>query len=223
MEYNTGVTHYFSGLRFFALLAAAVAIPCLAADPTDRPDNSWVSVSGTVVSAKPDSFQLNYGDGTILVEMDDWDWYAEGAALKSGDKVTVSGRMDDELYEKKSIEAESVYLQGLNTYFYASATDEEDWNFPALSGAEPASTFILTGTISAVQGREFRLDTGERRFIVDTRNLLYNPLDGLGHQKLAEGDRVRVAGKVSVNLFDKGEILAESITTLVRDKTKRKQ
>jgi hypothetical protein len=47
-------------------------------------------VSGTVVSAKPDSFRLDYGDGVITVEMDDFDFYAEGYGLLPNDQVIVT-------------------------------------------------------------------------------------------------------------------------------------
>jgi hypothetical protein len=57
--------------------------------------------------------------------MDDWDWYAEGKNLIDGDKVTVYGRIDDDFFETTSIEASSVYVESLGSYFYASAADEE--------------------------------------------------------------------------------------------------
>lgn len=60
----------------------------------------------------------------ITVEMDDWDWYAEGAALSEGDRVTVYGFIDDDFYELRSIEASSVYVDDFNTFFYASGLDE---------------------------------------------------------------------------------------------------
>ena len=107
---------------------AAVGAPLAAADapdPEDQPDGSWISMSGTVTAPTASAFTLDYGEGMVLVEVDDWDHYGEAAGLLDGDEVTVTGRVDDDLYESTSIEASSVYVEDLNTYFYASAADEE--------------------------------------------------------------------------------------------------
>ena len=114
-----------------ATATAALATSSLAAGsgndprPYQQSDETWISMKGTVESVKPDSFILDYGMGSIIVEMDDWDWYAEGSALKKGDKVTVYGDVDDDIFEVTSIEANSVYVEGLNSFFFASANDEE--------------------------------------------------------------------------------------------------
>ncbi len=42
--------------------------------------------------------------------MDDWDDDADAYALLEGDEVTVSGRIDDNLYEIRTIEASRVYV-----------------------------------------------------------------------------------------------------------------
>ena len=113
------------GLSILAALSL-LALPAQAADPYTQPDDSWISVTGTVADTHDESFELDYGEGLITVEFDDWDWYNENAAILDGDRVTVYGAVDDDLYETRTIEAASVYVEGLNTYYYASATDEED-------------------------------------------------------------------------------------------------
>ncbi|MDX1680078.1 MAG: hypothetical protein R3242_05030, partial [Akkermansiaceae bacterium] len=95
-------------------------------DPYDKPDRSWLSISGEVTSVTPDTFLLDYGDGAITVEMDDFDNDADAYKLVVGDEVTVYGRVDDDLFETTSIEASSVWVSGINTYFYANSADEED-------------------------------------------------------------------------------------------------
>ena len=54
----------------FATTAAVIltAVPAAAQDPYTRPDDSWISISGTVVSPTADSFMLDYGDGLVTVE-----------------------------------------------------------------------------------------------------------------------------------------------------------
>ena len=41
------------------------------------------------MAALPDSFTLDYGDGTITVEMDKWKWYENNEETIEGDRVTV--------------------------------------------------------------------------------------------------------------------------------------
>ncbi len=182
-------------------------------DPYAKADESWISLSGTVTSVAPDSFNLDYGEGLVLVEMDDWDIDADGYKLLEGDEVTVNGRVDDDLFETTSIEASSVYVKGLNTYFYASADDEE--SLPAAATVSVVDYDLqLTGEVTSVTGREFTVDTGEREMKVDTIQLGYNPLDDEGYQKIDVGDRVSVTGDLDIDWWEKREIMAETVVTL---------
>lgn len=102
-------------------------------DPYLKANNTWISISGTVKTVSPDIFLLDYGDGIIKVEMDDGDRDADAYKLIEGDTVTVNGMIDDDFYEATKIEAASVYVEKLGTYFYASSVDEEDY---AVSGIQ---------------------------------------------------------------------------------------
>lgn len=183
-----------------------------------RSDDSWVTLNGRVLSAGNDSFVLDYGDGTITVEMDDWDWYEEGNLLSAGDRVSVSGLIDDDFLEKRSIEASTVYVEDLNTYFYASAADEEDPYFVSttyyIQPLGDESQLSLTGTVGQVSGREFTLDTGTGSIQVDTSYMRYNPLDKQGFQRVSRGDKVSVSGELDLDFFEEREILADSVISL---------
>lgn len=85
--------------------AAARLAPALTfsapADPPNpylQPDESWIRIRGTVVDPGPESFTLDYGKGTVTVEMEDWEWYHEGYQMIEGDPATVYGRIDDDLF-----------------------------------------------------------------------------------------------------------------------------
>jgi len=83
------------------LVAAAFALcgaPAGAESPHAKVDESWISLTGDVVDSSFEQFRLDYGEGLITVEMDDWDWYDEADHVRAGDRVTVYGRMDDALY-----------------------------------------------------------------------------------------------------------------------------
>jgi uncharacterized protein YdeI (BOF family) len=206
-----------------ATLAASSAL--VAQEPYAQPDNSWISISGTVVMPTSDEFTLDYGEGVITVEMDDWDAYGEAHALMDGDQVTVYGDIDDDLYEVASIEAAAVYVDSLNTYFYASSADEEridyipmhNWN--VYVRPEPKQVTV-TGTVSSVtrEAREFTLDTGLRKLTVHTDDMAYNPLDDRGYQQVDRGDMVSVTGDLN-RQFLEGRILdASFVTTMTRDR-----
>lgn len=208
------------------VITVMLTVPVTAQTPYLAEDESWITLTGTVVSADTDSFLLDYGEGLITVEMDDWDWYGDAYAILSGDEVTVYGRVDDDLYETTSIEASSVYVDQMNTYFYASSADEEItegyYTVPVVSSVYVDADLQLVGKVSSVSGREFTLNTGNRKVQVDTSEMLYNPMDDKGFQRIQKGDRVQVSGDLDSDVFEKRELMAESIITLTEDKTKNK-
>ena len=199
---------------------AAETTPAENTTPENKADDSYVSISGIVASAAADSFQLDYGEGLITVEMDDWDWYPEASALLDGDNVTVYGMIDDDMMENKSIEATSVYVKGLGTYFHASGSDEEDVVYNAITEPMLAARIDVTGTVEAINGREFTIDIGSRDLTVNTSGMTYNPLDKEGFQVVKVDDRVKVTGSMDYALFEANEIDAASVISLVEDAKK---
>tara|TARA_R110000823_G_scaffold139607_8_gene269587 strand:- start:12989 stop:13615 length:627 start_codon:yes stop_codon:yes gene_type:complete len=195
------------------LLASVVAIPAFAANPYLQPDESWISISGEVSQVNQDSFMLDYGDGFVTVEMDDGDRDADAYVLTKGDKVTVSGRVDDDFFETTSIEASAVYVDSINTYFYASSADEED-EFVTIEAPVMTYGSSVVGTVTSVGEDEFTINAGLRRVEVQLGEMIYDPLDDEGYQRIEEGDIVRVTGNLDENLFGSQEIEADTVTTL---------
>ncbi|MEE4145434.1 MAG: hypothetical protein V2I26_11585 [Halieaceae bacterium] len=207
-------------------LAAVFALnvgTALAVDPYSKPDDSWISIGGTVVEAKDDSFMLDYGENLITVEVDDWDSYPEASALMDGDRVTVYGKVDDDMFEKASIEAGSIFVHGLNTYIYASSVDEEGdtssfypyyWNTTAIPFDNQVT---VRGTVTSVnpQEREFKVNRGTRELTVETGSMYYNPLDKLGFQRIEKGDIVSVTGKIDHDFFGRRHLEADQVTTIL--------
>lgn len=194
-----------------------------AARVANSKDGNWITLSGEIVSTATDSFLLDYGRGNVTVEMDDWDWYKEGQLLKSGHRVVVLGRVDKQLLVNKTIEASSVFVQNLNTYFYASGSDEE--RVGAKPPLAPSSLFTAdyTGVISALEGREFTMATAGGPIRVDTSSLRENPLDQEGFQRLKSGDRVYVWGDLDLEKAEGTELNAKGVISLSRDKSKTAQ
>lgn len=199
-------------------MAAALALPAtvVAADPYGKPDESWISLNGKVKSVSPDRFALDYGEGSIMVEMDDGDRDADAYQLLPGDKVAVTGRIDDDLFESRTIEASSVHVKNLNTTFYSSAVDEEAAWMVYYPTVTMDAAYNVVGTVSKVDedGETFVVDTGPRMLRVDVGDLGYNPLDDDGYQKVEVGDRVSVTGDIDYDLFEGRELEASSIIGL---------
>lgn len=180
-------------------------------------DGNWINLSGTVVSTAPTSFVLDYGADQVTVEMDDWDFYREGAALDEGDEVIVSGRVDDDLWLNKRIEASSVYAKDLNTYFYASGTDEEEVAASTVYVTTAPSYVDSTGFVTSVEGREFTMGALTGAIRVDTTQMDENPLDDSGFQQIDVGDRVYVWGDMDLDAREKTELMARGIVSLTAD------
>ena len=206
----------------FGLVIAAAPVLAQAADDTStpylKPDGSSISISGTAVNTSLwQAFTLDYGEGTVLVEMDDWDMDDDSLGIPEGSRVTVYGKIDDDLYEATTIEASSVYVENFGTYFYASSADEEGdvseyWATPA---PVDVGQTVVRGTVTDVNDREFTIDTGVRALTVDTSTMPYNPVDDIGYQRVEEGDYVSVSGNMDYSFWTGRELLADSVVTLI--------
>lgn len=208
-------------MKLMTIFLSTLALTGAASANFDSKVNGeFITVSGKVSDVKANSFKLQTGDKSIFVEMDDYNnWTADGFKLVNGDQVVVNGRVDKDFLEKKKIEAGSVYVKGINTYFYASSADEEDFKYipttySYFSSLPAGASVDLQGTITNVSGREFTVNTGLRDVTVDTSKLLFNPLDEKGSTKLTKGDRVRVSGEVEDSFYDSKEVSANTLIEL---------
>lgn len=178
------------------------------ANPVQGVDREWVTVTGNITDVTPQGFKIDYGAGAILVEMDGL--LADPARqLRADDWVTVSGRIDDSFWERRSIEASSVYSSRLQERFWASAVDEEgDTLGLALIDVPDQGDWLgVTGEVVSVDQveKEMVLDLGSMNLQVDTT--------GLAGPVLADrGDRVSVYGSFdNADLWDAKEIDATSV------------
>lgn len=192
-------------------------------------NNSPIIVTGTIVKIKDDAFELRYApDASIIVEMDDWDSYDETSAFKEGEKVAVFGNIDQDLFESRKIEANSVYVYSRNMYYFANDADEEDYRATRyftsgkvnLKDIPDKAWVNLDGMVKEIDGREFTLSLGTQTIIIDTNKMSYNPLDDEGYQKIVVGDVVHVSGDMDKGFFEGKEIKADQIVTLRKAHTK---
>lgn len=200
-------------LALTALAAFLVTSPAAAQDPYSKADDTWISISGTISSVTKDRFTLDYGEGFVTVEMDDWDPQSETYGLDTGDTVTVNGIVDDGLFEMRSIEASSVYVENLDRYFFASPADEEG-TFIGLRSPILVSSATLQGRVTEVGDDEFTIETGYSDVTVATSELGYDPLDDMGYQKIEVGDRVSATGTLYPDFFEGRRMVADLVVTL---------
>lgn len=179
-------------------------------------EGEWLTVKGTVTSVADDRFTVDYGRDDIVVEMDDFDRYERPVA--ADDVVIVSGRMDEDFFEERTMKASSVRVDSRNEQFHASAADEAAWPQLQILYDDVADDewLSLTGAVSRIDGEEMILDTGLREYAVDTGRLGYDPFDSEeARLRIEAGERVIVFGEMDdADLFDDREIEASSITKL---------
>jgi uncharacterized protein YdeI (BOF family) len=179
-------------------------------------DQTWIAIAGTILSKSRNGFTLDYGPATILVEMDDLDATPEGGALKAGDEVIVRGRVDDDLWEVKKIEASSVFVKSLSAYFYASSADEETLHVANAFIPRQDQFSDAIGRVTSVEGREFTVGSGATALQVDTSQMTNDPLDGNGSSRVKLGDRIYVWGSLEIEPEEGAEIMAKGIINLMQ-------
>jgi uncharacterized protein YdeI (BOF family) len=188
------------------------------ANPYVQPDRSWVSVSGEATDVRDDRFALDYGEGEIRVDMEGSSWYDENHDRLDGDRVVVYGEIDNDLFETTTIDANSVYVEGMNTYVYAG-DDDRLASFDYWGSYDPneIGDATIRGTVTETGVNEFTVNTGARELTVDTLELRYDPMDYRGYQRVMEGDRVIVTGEMDRGFWDERELSADAIVTLDDD------
>ncbi len=179
-------------------------------------DDMYVTISGVVGEIKDsDEFQLIYNGGTIMVDTNDkWpNLFTHGAenTIKSGDKVRVTGEIDDNLFEKKEIEATSVSHEGTNYSRMYWTEETNNWPYDRRMGKSFDDREIsLTGYISAIEDdNEFVLNYESGTIDVETEGLNITETNTLNI-----GDRVTVYGEIDKDLFAEKELEANRIYRL---------
>jgi uncharacterized protein YdeI (BOF family) len=183
--------------------------------PHSRPDQSLLSISGTVGAVTATAFTLDYGRGRIDVELDDVDRDPETFALRSGDRVTVRGRIDDDFFSAARVEASSVYVERLDAHFVASDVDEEDGEILTVTPDSPVGTASLRGVVTEAHGRGFTMDSGARSVFVSVEAMDVDPLNEPGNQRIEVGDTVAVHGTIDDDFLEHRRIEATAVTTVI--------
>lgn len=223
----------------FAVIAAPLAIQAAPAPagtapaqreavqntpPRDLADDAYITLSGTVEGVpESDSFRLRYKSGVITVDTQDaWPGLFRKDAievLKPGDRVTVTGRIEDPFFASKQINAISVATGG-RTYWNMpyNANQQGYWPYYGWDDRRYDDMISLAGTVSKVTGDdELELKYGNSSLKVDI-----SELDISDTANLRVGDHVRIYGIMDDNWFTERELDAYSLVrTDVYDRNAR--
>ena len=205
-------------LRSTLLAASAAALlagPAVADSTVQKGD--WITLSGTIGTVSGKTFTLDFGADDITVELDGYGWY-NTEELSSGDKVKVTGRLDSDFTDRKTIEARSVYVEETGKYHFANPDDEEGTATATFETSEGGNFdwVAVTGVVADIGERSIKLDAGEQVFTVETVGLPDNPFDDEGDMKLGEGEYVVVYGRMEESdLFSGREIEAFTVAAWV--------
>lgn len=180
----------------------------MAQDPGAKPDDTRISISGTVDKVGSDGFTLDYGDGAIRVDMSDEGRDAGAYELGKGDKVTVHGVVDDDIYDQAAIDASGLYIEKIGTYF-TSGNGDNDTVDPR-NDVDNADT-IIQGTVTSVGDEAFTLFTGSRTLRVEVDEMAFNPLTAGGYRNVREGDRVNITGNMENEFFEERVFDAQTV------------
>lgn len=187
--------------------------------PANLPNEAWITLHGRVAHASPALFELDFGSGRITVEMDDWDWYMEGQALRPGDEVSVTGRIDRDEHAGRTLEAAAVFVKSRGVYYHASGADEEDLRngVGSLRGRSIGAA-EARGHVVAKRDGEIMLASPHGNVRVDLSRLGDDDLERLEHVRI--GERLFVWGDLDPGPRGPLEILADGFVRMVPDRSK---
>ena len=198
-------------------------------------DDSMVVITGMVAEIDGDEFMLNYGGNQMLtVELDRFGFDGEETQyLTVGESVTVSGYIDDDLFEGREIEARDVRLNDSYVYYYYdtpnlsqnygsynnSTTVTADMNdseteMQSTQNMEDGTYFSMTGSVTAIDGMMATVEGNNQTISVDMSELGYDPTDDEGLQKIEIGDRVFVYGEIDDGFFTDKQLMASGAVEL---------
>lgn len=196
------------------LALAVVAAPSIswsvASSPASFEDGAYAVLGGKVASIDGDEFMLDYGDGTIKVEMEAWPWEAEAMskALRVGDQVTVTGEIDDGWFDERELEADDIYVMREFTYFVLEPNPNPAYSRSSSTRSEDGTFISARGEVTNIDGQEITIRSKSRELQVDTAEAQFDV------SRLAIGDRVFVEGEIDDGFWDEREISADSIVKI---------
>lgn len=191
---------------FFATIGMAQNVPMPGADdPHKAVEGSWVGITGQVTSVSPGSFVLNYGNGTIKVELEPTS--TKQHEFIKDEHVRVYGVVDAGLFRSKTIKAHAVYVESLKSY---ACTTEGAEAVCASFAPVIYSGVLVHGRVTAVSPGTVHVDDGDKVIDIDTSDLAVVNGVRTTAPTVNTGDRVTVIGHMDEGFFSR-QLKADSI------------
>jgi uncharacterized protein YdeI (BOF family) len=183
-------------------------------------NDAYITLSGKVGKITDgDEFELQHTGGTIMVDTNDtWpDLFQADAStlLKTGDNVTVTGKVDNNLFASNEIEAYQLTVNGPTynrVYTNNNFGPENDDNYMAYygsygTGLEDDQEVRLSGEVSRlIDDESFMLRYGNGEIKVEADDVEFT-----NAPRLAVGDEIVVFGEVEEGWFSKKTLEADRI------------
>ena len=180
--------------------------------PYQLQNGADIKLTGEVTKAGAHSFKLNYGKGSILIEVDDYDSYEEGYNVEVGDQVVVWGKVDADHGEERTIEAGEVYIPSVDLRIEVCSDDEEDPRDRAIAQRLSNGTKVeLQGVIKNIKSEVCTIQCSKGNLEIR--------LSSLGkHQRknLLLGQAIKVSGVYKNRLLRNDMIVAHNVVTTTR-------
>jgi hypothetical protein len=213
------LNQYQPAMNPFMIFLAAFAFPIVLLaqddqDPRAAGDGSWVGISGTVQSTANNAFVLNYGDGTINVELERENAEGTEHAFLEGEQVTVYGIVNEGFFRATTIQARAVFVESMSTYTYVTDGFNE---FVKITTPGFTSGSVVQGVVTASNGRNLTIDKGDRSITIDTSILAEDPATAEGTRRVQVGDRVTAVGTMGRSFWTGRTLRASSLYKLGND------
>jgi len=215
----------------FALLGfTAYTSPSLAADLESYKDNAKIVAVGTISDLSDDKFILSINEQIINVDYNEWgllDFTDLTNYLKNGQKVVVTGEVDDNLFSEDRIEAESIYFVANNNYYSLdnSYPDYDLYNFDrdmytdrnnkdrkSMNNKSAHDNVTIRGEVVSLMDEKFTMATESGMIKVNIKPLSPNREESRLHVEI--GDNVLVYGKLDENIMKKDTLSADTVVKL---------
>ncbi len=177
-------------------------------------DDTSITLSGAVIEAREDEFDLRVGTETVTVDIEDEIRDGGAYELLPGDRITVSGLVEDHFFQGKELEANALYIDKLGTTFIVDEDYADDYGMVAGRMMDDFVEVAGTVTMVADDHDEFRIHDDVGDFTVEVDELAENPLDDDGYMKIRVGDAVRVIGEIDDDWIEGREIVASSVNVV---------
>lgn len=178
----------------------------------DYDEGASITMQGTVSDVDDGDFTLRTRHGMVEVDGDDIFDDDNAFQLANGDQVTVSGTVDDDLFESREIDARSVHVDKVDVTFTTQNDPVDGYTQNTNRSAEHGGE--LSGRVLSIGDGEFSIASGGGTVTVDVDELANNPLDDEGFPILEVGDRVRVSGEMDDGWFEDREFEAVALNII---------